>query len=160
MNLFLAAAPQAQVVHGELACMLSLNDLADRPPHAVGDDDVLDIGRHRLRFLPTPHVPHNWESGLWFDETTSHAVRRRPVHAHRRRAGPSSPTTSSGRRWPPRTCSTPRPLGPAVPPTLERLADLEPTTLAVMHGSSYRGDGGTQLRALAAGYAALLAEAA
>ena len=23
-----------------------------------------------LRLLPTPHVPHNWESGVWFDETT------------------------------------------------------------------------------------------
>ena len=38
----------------------------------LGDrDDVLDLGRHRLRFVPTPHVPHNWESGLWFDETTT-----------------------------------------------------------------------------------------
>ena len=69
MNLFLADAPHAEVVHGELACMVSLNDLADRPPHVIGDE-VLDLGRHRLRFLPTPHVPHNWESGLWFDETT------------------------------------------------------------------------------------------
>ena len=70
MNHFLAAAPHAQVVHGGLACIVSLNDLADRPPRAMGDDEVLDIGGHRLRFLPTPHVPHNWESGMWFDETT------------------------------------------------------------------------------------------
>src|SRR5215216_2498739 len=70
MNAFLAAAPRAEVVHGALACMLSLNDMADRPPRAMGDEP-LDIGGHALRFLPTPHVPHNWESGLWFDETTS-----------------------------------------------------------------------------------------
>jgi flavorubredoxin len=69
MNQFLAAAPDAQVIHGPLACMVSLNDLADRLPVIAGDDP-LDIGGHRLRFLPTPHVPHNWESGLWFDETT------------------------------------------------------------------------------------------
>src|SRR5947209_13217512 len=70
MNQFLAAAPHAQVVHGELAVSVSLNDLADRPPRAMAADEVLDIGGHRMRFLPTPHVPHNWESGLWFDETT------------------------------------------------------------------------------------------
>ena len=51
-------------------------------------------------------------------------------------------------------------LGPAVPATIERLAALEPQTLAVMHGSSFHGDGATQLRALASGYAASLAELA
>jgi len=40
-------------------------------------------------------------------------------------------------------------------PTLEQLADLRPTTLALMHGSSYSGDGAAQLRALADGYAAM-----
>src|SRR5204863_4340899 len=70
MNAFLAAAARAEVVHGPLACMVSLNDLADRPPHAMGEEP-LDIGGHVLHFVPTPHVPHNWESGLWFDETTS-----------------------------------------------------------------------------------------
>ena len=69
MNGFLAAAPDAQVVHGDLACAISLNDLADRPPRAIGDE-VLDLGGKRMRFIPTPHVPHNWESGVWFEETT------------------------------------------------------------------------------------------
>ena len=43
-------------------------------------------------------------------------------------------------------------------PTLERLAQLNPTTLAVMHGASYRGvpgGGAAQLRALSDGYAAM-----
>ena len=71
MNELFAAAPHAQVVHGELACMVSLNDLADRPPRPMADGEVLGTGHHRLRFLATPHVPHNWESGLWFDEPTS-----------------------------------------------------------------------------------------
>ena len=69
MNHFLAAAPHAEVVHGGLAVEISLNDLADRPPRPMADDELLDIGGHLLRFVPTPHVPHNWESGLWFDET-------------------------------------------------------------------------------------------
>ena len=70
MNLLLEAAPNAEVIQGPLALMLSLTDLCDRPPVAAGEEP-LDTGGHRLRFIPTPHVPHNWEAGLWFDETTS-----------------------------------------------------------------------------------------
>ncbi|HEX7131214.1 MAG TPA: MBL fold metallo-hydrolase [Iamia sp.] len=157
MNLFLAAAPRAEVVHGELACMLSLNDMADRPPHAV--DGTLDIGGHLMRFIPTPHVPHSWESGLWFDETT------RTLFAgdlFTQLGGGAAITEddivdaaldaeeifhSTG-------------LSSAVVPTLEALADLQPATLALMHGPSFRGDGATQLRRLAARYAALMATAA
>src|SRR4051794_16028979 len=69
VNQFLGAAPQAEVTHGGLACMVSLNDLCARPP-VPADGTALDIGGHVLRFIATPHVPHNWESGLWFDETT------------------------------------------------------------------------------------------
>ena len=158
MNLFLAAAPQAEVVHGELACMLSLNDLADRPPHAVGDEP-LDIGRHRLRFLPTPHVPHNWESGLWFDETTS-TLLAGDLFTHIG-DGPALVTDDVvGPALAGEDLFHATSAGPQLLPTLERLAALEPTTLALMHGSSYRGDGSTQLRALAAGYAASAADAA
>jgi flavorubredoxin len=158
MNLLLADAPGAQVVHGELACMLSLNDMADRPPFGIGDD-VLDLGNHRLRFLPTPHVPHNWESGLWFDETTATLF-----------AGDLFTQTGDGPALTEDDVVEPAlqaeamfhqtSLGPAVASTIDRLADLAPTTLAVMHGSSFHGDGATQLRSLAAGYAAATAEAA
>jgi flavorubredoxin len=70
VNLLLAAAPHAEVIQGPLACSVSLNDMCDRQPVAAGDQPH-DIGGHRLRFIPTPHVPHNWEAGLWFDETTA-----------------------------------------------------------------------------------------
>jgi flavorubredoxin len=157
-NLFLADAPNAQVAHGEMACLISLNDLCDRPPRAMAADEVLDLGTHRLRFLPTPHVPHNWESGLWFDETTETLfcgdlfthVGDVPAVVEDDLVEPAMLAESifhatSG--------------GADLLPTLERLADLEPTTLAVMHGSSFKGDGGTQLRSLAAGYAAAAADA-
>ncbi|MET0146429.1 MAG: MBL fold metallo-hydrolase [Ilumatobacteraceae bacterium] len=158
MNQFLAAAPQAEVVHGDLACMVSLNDLADRPPRPMGDGDVLDIGGHRLRFVPTPHVPHNWESGLWFDETTSTLlagdiftqVGHGPAITSDDIVEPSLVAEEIFR-------STS--LGPNVGPTLRRLAALEATTLATMHGSSYGGDGAAQLTALASGYAAFVDEA-
>jgi flavorubredoxin len=150
MNAFLAAAPKAEVVHGPLACMVSLNDLADRAPVAM-TDEVLDLGTRRVRFIPTPHVPHNWESGLWFEETTRTLL-----------AGDLFSSVGNGRAVSDDDLvdgaiaaeemfhSTS--LGPDLVPTLHRLADLEPTTLAVMHGSSYHGDGAAQLRALADGY--------
>jgi flavorubredoxin len=159
MNLLLDAAPNAQVIHGSLACMLSLNDMADRPPRAIDDHGSIDTGGHVLRFLPTPHVPHNWESGLWFDETTRTLL-----------AGDLFEQTGAG----PAVVETDlveaalaaeeifhaTSLGPGVAPTLHRLADLEPTTLALMHGPSFRGDGGDQLRGLAAGYATITAHLA
>lgn len=83
MNLWLAAAPQAQVVHGQTACMVSLNDLADRPPRALADGDLMDIGGRRVRYIDTPHVPHAWESGLIYEETTRTLFLRRSLHANR-----------------------------------------------------------------------------
>jgi flavorubredoxin len=157
MNLFLHAAPDAEVIHGGLACMLSLVDMCDRPPVIAPDADVHDIGGHRLRFLPTPHVPHNWEAGLWFDETTSTLL-----------AGDLFTHTGQGPALTESDCVAPAleaeaffratGLTPNLTPTLHQLADLNPTTLAIMHGSSFSGDGAAQLRALADGYAAMTAD--
>jgi flavorubredoxin len=159
MNLFLAGAPGAEVVHGELACMLSVADLADRPPRAMADGEVLDLGTHRLRFVPTPHVPHNWESGLWFDETTATLLAGDLFT----QTGVGPALTEDGIVEPALAAEElfhQTSLVPHLPTTLHRLADLEPVTLATMHGSSFRGDGATELRALAAGYAAATAELA
>ena len=153
MNLMLAAAPHAEVVHGGLALMLSLVDMCDRPP-VPAPDTALDIGGHRLRFIATPHVPHNWEAGLWFDETTS-TLLAGDLFTH---TGHCPPLTESD-------CVAPALEAEAIfhatglttnlAPTLEQLAVLNPSTLALMHGSSYAGDGAAQLRALAEGYAAM-----
>ena len=159
MNQFLAAAPGAEIVHGQMACLLSLNDMADRPPVGVADADVLDLGHHRLRFIATPHVPHNWESGLWFDETTG-TLFTGDLFTH---VGPGPALTDDDLVGPALGAEAmfhATSLGPAVPRTIEGLAALAPATLAVMHGSSYRGDGGTQLEALAAGFAAAVADEA
>jgi flavorubredoxin len=153
MNLFLDAAPNAEVIHGPLACMLSLNDMCDRPPVQAGEEP-LDTGGHRLRFIPTPHVPHNWEAGLWFDEATSTLFAGDLLA----QASNPAPLTESD-------CVAPAieaekffhatGLTTNLQPTLQQLAELRPTTLAIMHGSSYTGDGAAQLRGLAEGYAAM-----
>lgn len=150
MNQLLAASPHAQVVHGGLACAVSLNDLADRPPVPMGDEP-LDIGGHVMRFLPTPHVPHNWESGLWFDETTQTLLAGDLFTA----LGDTPALVETdlleaavvGEEAFHATS-----IGPAVPATIRALADLAPSTLACMHGSSFSGDGAAQLRSLAHHY--------
>jgi flavorubredoxin len=156
MNMLLAAAPQAQVIHGPLACMLSLTDMCDRPPVVTGTEpgDTHDIGGHRLRYIATPHVPHNWESGLWFDETTSTLL-----------AGDLFTQTGQCPALTESDCIAPAleaeelfhatGLTTNLAPTLEQLAQLTPTTLALMHGASFTGDGAAQLRGLADGYAAM-----
>src|SRR5512135_1269345 len=63
MNAWLAAAPQAQVAHSQIGCMVSVNDLADRPPRALAHGEVLDLGGRRVRHVYTPHVPHGWDAG-------------------------------------------------------------------------------------------------
>ena len=68
MNSWLAAAPRACVAHGQQACDVSLNDLADRPPRALADGEVLDLGGKRMRWIDTPHVPHGWEAGAIYEE--------------------------------------------------------------------------------------------
>jgi flavorubredoxin len=151
MNLWLATAPKAVVVHGHIACMVSLNDLADRPPRALADGDVLDLGGRRVRYLDTPHVPHAWESGLMFEETTGTlfcgdlftqlgqgpAVTSETIVAAAIAAENAFGATS---------------LTPATGPIVRRLAALEPRRLAVMHGSCFAGDCATQLSELAAFY--------
>jgi flavorubredoxin len=156
MNQFLAASPQAQVIHGPLAAVLSLNDFADQPPVVVGDEP-LDIGGHRLHFVPTPHVPHNWESGLWFDETTK-TLLAGDLFSAPGDGAPLADDLLEGARLGEELFHATS-LGPAVPTTIRALAEFGPTTLATMHGSSFAGDGAAQLRALADHYDSLLAPA-
>jgi flavorubredoxin len=157
MNLFLAAAPDAQVVHGPLTCMVSLDDMADRPPVPMFDDP-LDIGGHVMRFLPTPHVPHNWESGLWFDET-SKTLFAGDLFTSLGDGAPIVDTDLVEGAMVGEEAFHATSIGPAVPATLHTLADLDPTTLACMHGPSFRGDGAAQLRTLADYYSTALAPA-
>jgi flavorubredoxin len=153
MNLWLAAAPKAQVAHGQTACMVSLNDLADRPPRALADQEMLDLGGKRVRWRDTPHVPHGWEAGLMFEETTSTLlcgdlftqVGSGPALVETDILAPAIATEDMFHSM----C-----LGPNTGPVLRALADLAPRTLAIMHGSSFSGDAAAALKGLGAHYEA------
>ena len=159
MNQWLAVAPQAQVLHGHVACEVSLNDMADRPPRALADGETMDLGGKRVRFLYTPHVPHGWEAGVLFEETAatlfcgdlfSHVGDGPAINAAEV-LGPAILAEDMFHSM----C-----LGPTTGPVLRRLAELSPRTLALMHGSSFAGDGAAALVGLADHYATRVGEAA
>lgn len=157
-NMWLAAAPRAQVTFGALGCEVSLNDLCDRPPRPLAPGEVVDLGSHRLRQIPTPHVPHGWEAQVLFDEVTGTLL---CGDLFTQLGAPPALTTED--LVDPAVAAEelfrPSSLAPSTGATLRALGDLEPTTLAVMHGSSFQGDGRKALHDLAAAYEAMVAAA-
>jgi flavorubredoxin len=151
LNQWLAAAPRAQVAHGAVGVMVSLNDLCDRPPRALEDGELLDLGGKRVRHIDTPHVPHNWEARVLFEETTR-TLLCGDLFTHIGN-GPAVTdqdivrAAQAGEETFRASCYT-----PATAPAIRRLAELGPTTLALMHGSSFHGDGARALRDLAGLY--------
>ncbi len=151
LNEWLAAAPQATVAHGAMGCALWLDDAAPRPPRRLAHGERIDLGGKVVRYLDTPHVPHELDAGLLHEETTGtlfcsdllSQVGDGPALTETDILGPAMETD---RHFPF------SPLTPNTGPTLHNLAELTPRTLAVMHGASYRGDCAGLLRGLGAYY--------
>jgi flavorubredoxin len=152
MNLWQQAAPHAQVAHGKLGCDVSLSDLSLRVPRALEDNEVLDLGGKRVRYLATPHVPHGWDAGLMYEEQNGvllcsdllGQVGDRPALSDGDIVGPALEGEDMFRSMS---------VTPDTIATLQRLAGLKPKTLAIMHGSSLAGDGAAALTAFADGLA-------
>ena len=134
---------------GKVAAMVSVNDIADRAAHALGDGEVLELGHHALRWFDTPHLPHGWESGLMFDDAThtllcgdlfTQGGEGKDALVESDILGPSEAFRGAMDYYA---------HAPNTNAMLERLAHEAPTTLACMHGSAWRGDGAALLRALA-----------
>ena len=154
LNEWLAVAPTAQAVCSVVGAMVNLNDFAVRPARGLANDEVLETGRHRLRFLATPHVPHSWDAGLFFDERDAALLCSDLFF----QPGDPEPITTGdivgaaraamleGQAGP---LANDLPYTPYTDATLQRLAALKPRTLATMHGSSFSGDGERAVRGLA-----------
>ena len=158
MNDWLAAAPNAEVAHGAIGCLVSINDMADRPPRQLADGEVIDLGGKRVRHFDTPHVPHNWEARVLYEDTTNTLL----CGDIGTMAGDRPPVTEDdivGPAMDTEDLFLASSLTPALEPTIRKLAELQPSTLAIMHGPSYSGDGGAMLNALADAYAKRLAAA-
>ena len=153
LNEWLRAAPHAQALHGVIGTAVNLSDFADRAPRALDRGEVLATGKHRFRFHPTPHLPHGWDAGALFEETRSTLFCSDLFHHN----GDPEPLTTADVVGRSRAASLHMQRGPLmeyVPYSvntgrlLGELADLQPKTLAVMHGSSFSGDGASALRQL------------
>jgi flavorubredoxin len=149
LNEFLAIAPEAEVLCGAVAADVSVRDLADRPPRALSDEEEVCLGGHTVRWLYTPHLPHAWECGYLYETATRTLfcgdLFTQPGHEH-------IPLTEGDVLTPSEAMRAEMDYYAHAPTTadlIEKLARTEPTTLACMHGSSWRGNGGALLRILA-----------
>ena len=149
LNDWLATAPQAVPLCGQVAGLVSVNDMADRTPRTMADNEVLSLGRHRLRWFDTPHLPHGWEAGCLNEESTdtllcgdlfTQAGAKLPAVTDSDILAPSEGFRAQMDYFSHSTNTR---------AMLERLAATNPTTLACMHGSAWKGDGASLLRALA-----------
>lgn len=154
LNSWLQVAPNATPVCGFVGAVVNLTDFSDRPPLILEPGDVLETGKRRYRYHPTPHLPHGWDAGAMFEETTATLFCSDLLH----QVGQVEPITQSDvilertrqaildyqagplMDYVPYTPNTGRLLG--------ELAAFNPQTLAIMHGSSFSGDGARMLREL------------
>jgi flavorubredoxin len=155
MNEWLAVAPNAVIAHGTIGVRTSIADQADRPPQALKDGDILDLGSKRVRYLYTPHVPHGWDAGLIYEETTKTLF----CSDLFTRLGDDGPFTDADIVGPALTMEDhghATALTPATAPTIRRLAELPLNRLALMHAPTYTGNCPQALTDLAEAYAARL----
>jgi len=141
-------APQAVPLCGQLAALVSVNDYADRAARALADGEELELGRHRIRWFDTPHMPHGWECGLMMDLSTSTFF---CGDLFTQGGSGEVALTEGDILGPSEAFRGPMDYYAHAPQTaaiLEKLARENPTTLACMHGSAFRGDGAGLLREL------------
>lgn len=154
LNEWLAISPQAEPICGVIGAAVNINDFAKRRARILTDGELLTTGSYRFRFLETPQVPHAWDASLLFEEsggtlfcsdlffhtgdveplTGEDIVERARLGILEYQAGPLANSI---------------PYTPLTDGTLKKLAELRPQRLAVMHGSSFSGDGERALRELA-----------
>lgn len=154
LNQFLALAPQAEVLCGGIGAMTSVGDFAARPPRALADNEKVSLGQKTVQWLDTPHVPHGWDCGFMMESATA-TLLCGDLFTQGDAVTPA--LTESDILGPSEVFRAPMDYyahGPNTRPQLERLAALQPRTLACMHGSAWRGDGAALLRALADSLAA------
>lgn len=157
LNEWLAVAPRAGVLCSQVGAIVSVNDFIGREARALADGEVFSTGKHRFRYCQTPHLPHGWDAGVLFEENQKTLFCSDLFH----QSGDVEPLTESdvvGRshqamlNYQAGILADYVPYTPLTSQNLQKLADLRPTTLAIMHGSSFRGDCVRALRDLDSAY--------
>lgn len=145
LNEFLQAAPRAEPVCGLVGAIVNVNDFSIRPPRVMEDGQVLELGRRRVRYLITPHVPHAWDAILAYEETEG-ILLASDLFTHFGNPGPVTgddvveqalaANAFLAREWK----TTYYPIGPHTEATVQRLIALNPRVAACMHGAAVVGD--------------------
>jgi flavorubredoxin len=148
LNNFLDAAPQAMPLCSDIAAMVSVGDLADRPPRAMADGESVELGRHTVTWTATPHLPHGWDCGHLYEGRTrtlfcgdlfTQFGADHPAVTENDILEPSEQARTAldyySHTW---NCAA----------LMNKLAGLEPSILACMHGAAWRGDGAALLQEL------------
>jgi flavorubredoxin len=148
LNEFLAVAPNAAPLCGQIAAMVSIGDVADREPRALDDGEVVSLGRHEVRWFATPHLPHGWDCGFLFEETTRTLLCgdlfTQPGDTHDPLTEADILELSEAFRGELDYFSHAKNTSSMI----ERLAATNPELLGCMHGAAWRGDGAGLLRSL------------
>ena len=145
LNEWLAAAPKADVICGQVSAFVNVNDFIGRESRALTDGGTFATGKHRFRYCRTPHLPHGWDAGVLFEETQGTLLCSDLFHQN----GNVEPLTSADvvgrshqamKEYQAGILAEYVPYTPLTAQNLKKLADLKPKTLAIMHGSSFTGD--------------------
>lgn len=164
LNEFLAIAPNALPLCSFVGAMVSVNDSAIRPARGLQDGERITTGAKRFRFVRTPHLPHCWEAGHLFEESTRTLFCSDLFHQD----GDLEPVISSEEvlldraretllRYQSGPFSNYLPFTPETEKLVDRLAELKPAVIASMHGSTFTGDGDRALAGLARLFREILA---
>jgi len=145
---FLAHAPQARPLCSRINAMINRDGMS-REPRAMADGEELSLGRRRVRWFETPHLPHGWESGLLFEQTTATLFCGDLFTQPGTGDQPLVETDILGPSESLRGQLDYFAHGPAQRALVERLAVTAPRVLACMHGHAWAGDGAALLRELA-----------
>jgi flavorubredoxin len=161
LNEWLALAPHAKTACGMIGATVNINDFAQRRCRVLADNEVLATGSRRFLFLETPQVPHAWDASLLLEETGSILFCSDLFLQN----GDTTPLTEYDLIEPARQALLAYEAGPLRHPmlytpltkdTLQSLAAMKPKLLAVMHGSSFSGNGERTLLDLSAMYSEIL----
>jgi len=145
LNEWLSAAPHSDVICGQLGARVNVNDFIGRESRVLADGETFATGKYRFRYCRTPHLPHGWDAGALFEETQRTLLCSDLFH----QSGDVEPLTSADvvgrsyqalKEYQAGILAAYMPYTPLTAQNLRKLADLEPATLAIMHGSSFRGD--------------------
>ena len=147
LNEFLASAPDAIPVCSKVNAMINGSGM-DKPPCGLADGETLSLGKKTVRWIDAPHLPHAWDCGYVFEESTKTLL----CGDLFTQPGSGMAATTEGDILSPSEAMRKGmdyfSHAANTSALLQKLAATNPRLLACMHGSAWLGDGAKLLREL------------